>query len=70
MTTRKGTDPRKAQFLAAGNAAQAAKVIDANPKRFRAMLRSKHGAYASKGTGWASLDNATRTAIFDALTSK
>lgn len=70
MTTRKNADATLVAFLAAPNAADAARVIGVDGKRFRSHLRSKLGAYASKGTGWSALDNAARTSVYERFASK
>jgi hypothetical protein len=70
MTARKPkVDALLASFLAAPNAADAARIINVDGKRMRQHLRSKLGAYASKGTGWSALDIAARTGVFERFTT-
>lgn len=53
-TARKVIDAVLAAFVAAPNAAQAARVYGVNGKVFRDKLR-KAGHYESRGTGWSTL---------------
>jgi hypothetical protein len=68
MATKKA-DATLASFLAAPNAAEAFRIIGVDGKRGRNYLRSKLGAFASKGTGWSALDNATRTSVYERFTA-
>lgn len=69
MTAKKGNATLDA-FIASGTAADAARVIGVDGKRFRSHLRSKLGAFASKGNGWQTLDANARTAVYETYASK
>jgi hypothetical protein len=59
----KPEDARLVAFVAAKNAAEAARIIGAPGKTFRDKLR-RAGHYATKGTGWESLDAETRATFY------
>jgi len=61
----KNEDAQLVAFIAAKNAADAARVIGAPGKTFRDKLR-RQGFYATKGTGWETLDAETRATFYPA----
>jgi hypothetical protein len=63
MATNKNDDARKVAFLAAPNAASAARIIDKPGKGFRDALR-RAGFYESRGTGWSVMTPEQREAFY------
>lgn len=53
----------RAAFIAAPNAAEAARIIARDGKSFRTYLR-KNGRFASKGTGWANMSAKERGDVY------
>lgn len=63
MAGKASTDARLDAFIGAKNAADAARVIGVPGKSFRDKLR-RANHYASKGTGWETLDAETRATFY------
>ena len=64
----KPEDARLVAFVAAKNAADAARVLGVPGKSFRDKLR-RANHYATKGTGWETLDAETRATFYPAAPS-